>query len=293
MDIEEISPAQEQELGSMSIEQLEQRVATEEGAAPVEGQATGQAQAGGEAAGQTQNTAPEADAPPKWFTQYAENMKRELGSLRSLQGLSDKLPKLVEQQLNQRLQAMQQAQRNANLSPEDQEAQAQLQTQQDNFAKYVREQSRTEFQEAAKDYLPVLQELIEERKDSSYKNQTLSMIKEIIPEGADETWQKMWGDLAKDIDAGKEGAKERFDELSASPHATALAMIQVQRAQVQGQAQQVTTQRQNSARQAAQGPKSSAVQSSGKKSLAEMSPAEMQEFAEKDPAAFEAAIPEV
>lgn len=289
MEIEQITPEQEAQFGGMEMKDLETHVAQEEGAAPVEGQATGQAQSGGEATGQTQNTAPQENAEPAWFTKFKEDYRREQGSLRSLQGMSDKIPALIKQELAK----LQQAQRTANLSPEDQEAQAQLQTQQDALAKYVREQSRTEFQEAAKDYLPVLQELIEERKDSSYKNETLSMVKELIPEGADETWQKMWGDLAKDIEAGKPGAKERFDELSSNPHATAFAMVQVQRAQVQGQAQQVTAQRQNSARQAAQGPKSSAVQSNGKKSLAEMSPAEMQEFAEKDPAAFEAAIPEV
>lgn len=288
MEIEQATPEQQANLDSMSIEQLEGMVSQEEGAAPVQdGQATTQAK--GEAVGsETQTEAQKTDGPPKWFQEYAENMKRELGSFRSLASLKDQLPKLVQEQVNQRMAALQKAQNNANLSPEDQQAQAQLQTQQEALQNFVKEQAQAVFGEAAKDYLPLLSELQEQRQQTGLQNATFELTKDLIPEGGKEVWESVFEKVAKDIEAGVPGAVERFDRLSSNPSEIALAMIQAQRQQVQGQAQKVTQQRQQSAQQAAQGVKTGAVKAEGKKSVAEMSQSELDGLSIAE---LEAAIP--
>lgn len=290
MEIEVASPEMQAELDGMSVEQLEARVSQEEGSAPPpQGEATGQAQ------GEIKTEAkPQADAEPAWFTKYKEDNKRELGSLRSLQGLSDKLPALIEKQLSQKLAALQQAQNRANLSPEDQQAQDQLQTQQEALQRFVdaRADARAKAQldAIAGDYLPMLNELKEQKQQGALQDATFGLVKELIPEGAKEVWEQVFEQVAKDIEAGKPGSIERFDKLSSNPSEIALAMIQAQRGQVQQQAQQVTQKRQNMAQQAAQSVKSGAVKAEGKKSVAEMSQAELDQMSVAD---LEAALPAV
>lgn len=273
----------------MSIEQLEQHVAQEGVLEAPQGEATG-AEAtsnNGEATGTA--TEVKEEAPPAWFQKYSDNMKRELGSLRSLQGLGDKLPQMVEKQLEARLAKLAQAQQNANLSPEDQQAQVQLQTQQEALDKYVQDMADKRFQEAAKDYIPVLNELIEGRKNVELKNQTLGMVKDLIPEGASEIWEETFEQIAKDIEAEKPGALERYESMVSNPGNIALAMIQAQRSKVQSQVGQVEANRSNQARQAAQGPQSSVTKSQGKKAVAEMSQVELDKLSTAE---LEAGIPE-
>lgn len=288
MEIESVSEERQAELDSMPMDQLEQLVASEEGAAPAEpGQATAKPQ--GESVGsETKTEAPKADAEPAWFTKYKEDQKRELGSLRSLASLKDQLPSIIQKQVEQRLAALKSAEQNANLSPEDQQAQAQLQTQQEAWAKFVREQAKAEFGEVAKDYIPLLQELQEQKQQVSLQNNTFELVKEFIPENPREVWEKVFEGVAKDIEDGKPGAIERFDKLSNSPEAIALAMVQLQRGQVTQQANQVTKQRAEQGRQAAQGVRTSAVQAGGKKSVTEMSQAELDAMSVEE---LEAAIP--
>ena len=214
----------------------------------------------------------------------------------SLAGMRDKLPQMVQEQVEARLKALQTAQQNANLSPEDREAQAQLQAQQEQWSKFVDgradARAKAQLEALAGDYLPLLNELKEQKQQATLQNATLDLVKDVIPENGRDVWEKVFEGVAKDIEAGKPGSVERFERLSQNPAEIALAMISIQRAEVQGKAQQVTQTRQNLAQQAAQGVKTSAVQSSGKKSLAEMSPAELDAEYDKNPAAFEAAIPE-
>jgi hypothetical protein len=290
MEIEQASPEYQSELDSMSIADLEAKVSQEEGAAPpAQVEATAQTQ--GESVGSVeQKEAPNADAEPAWFTKYKEDNKRELGSLRSLASLRDQIPQIIQKEVNQRLASLQQAQTNANLSPEDQQAQAQLQAQQQEWAKFVREQAKAEFGEAAKDYIPLLQELQEQRQQQGLQNNTFELVKEFIPENPRDVWEKVFEGVAKDIEAGKPGAVERFDKLSNSPEAIALAMVQLQRGQVTQQANKVTQQRTDQARQAAQGVKTSAVQAGGKKAVTEMSQAELDSMSVEE---LEAAIPKL
>ena len=293
MEIEVATPEQQANLDSMTIEQLEAQVSQEEGAAPQQqGEATGQPQ--GEAVGQTTQTEqPKVDAEPAWFTKFKEDNKRELASYRSLMGMDQKIPRLIEAQVAQRLQALQQAQQTANLSPEDQQAQAQLQAQQQEWQRFVdaRADARTKAQidALAGEYGPILTELKEQRQQAQLQNATFDLVKDVIPENGREVWEKVFEGVAKDIEAGKPGAIERFDRLAANPAEIALEMIRTQRAEVQGKAQQVTQTRQNQAQQAAQGVRTSAVQSSGKKSVAEMSQAELDKLSVAE---LEAALPE-
>lgn len=289
MEIEQASPEYQAELDSLSVEQLEQRVSQEEGAAPLQqGEATAKNQ--GEAVGQAEQVeAPKADAEPVWFTKYKADQKRETESLRSLASMRDKLPQLIQEQVEKRLQALRTAQQNQNLSPEERENQAQLQAQQEQWEKFVREKAKAEFGEAAKEYLPLLQEIKEQRAQVALQNSTFDLVKDVIPENGREVWEKVFEGVAKDIEAGKPGAVERFERLSQNPAEIALAMISAQRAEVQGKAQQVTNQRQNQAQQAAQGVKTSASAVQGKKSVSEMSQAELDSLSVAD---LEAAIPE-
>lgn len=293
MEIEQATPEYQAELDSMSVEQLEQRVSQEEGAAPPpQGEATGQPQ-GEIQTQQAQKETPKEDGPPKWFQDYAENMKRELGSFRSLASLKDQLPKLVQQEAQRQLAALQQAQQNANLSPEDQQAQAQLQAQQKEWEKFVDTRSdaraKAQLEALAGDYLPLLNELKEQKQQERLQSSTFDLIKEIVPEGHKEAWEEVFEGVAKDIEAGKAGAIEKFDRLAANPSEIALEIIRLQRSKVQGQAQQVTQQRAQAGKQAAQSVKSTAVQAGGKKSITEMTQAELDAM---PIAELEAAIPE-
>jgi hypothetical protein len=282
------------QLDGMSVEQLEAHVAQEGALEAPQQTENGQAEATSQAAeatqGENQTTeTPKADEPPAWFKQYAENTKRELGSLRSLQSLADKLPKMVEQQLEKRLSALQQAQQNANLSPEDREAQAQLQTQQQQLARFVREQARAEFGEVGKDYIALLDQLKEQQQDQGHKNNALELVKEAIPENADKAWNDVFQKSYEDIVAGKPGAIERQERLEKDPAFVALAMIQAQRSKVQTQATQVTQNRATQAKAAAQGLTVTGSAKAAAKPVAEMSQAELDKM---DIAELEAAIPE-
>lgn len=295
MEIDQITPEQEAQFGAMDVAQLEAHVASEEGAAP-QAEATGQPQAA-EATQQTQ--APQEEAPPKWFQDYVskseQNLKRELGSLRSLQGMGDKLPQLVQQQITAQLAQIRQAQQTANLSPEDQQAQAQLQTQQDQLAKYIRDQSRQEFGEAAKTYIPVLDKLIEREQRENLETASFNLVEGLIPDKAaqKEAWDEVFKQSYEDLVANKPGSVETQQRLENDPAFLAIRLAQVQRGKVQAQSNQVIQQRTNAGRQAAQGPRNTGTAQGGKKSIADMTPAEMQAYADKDPAAFEAEIPEM
>lgn len=232
---------------------------------------------------------PKADEPPAWFKTFAENNKRELGSLRSLQSLGDKIPKLIEQQLEKRLAALQQAQQNANLSPEDREAQAQLQTQQEYWAKMAREQARVEFQELGGPYIELLNQLKEQKADLSHKESSLELVKDVIPEKADEAWNALFEQCEKDIRADKPGALERFSRLEKDPAYVAIELIKLQRSQVQTQAANVTNQRQNAAKQAAQSPSVTGSPKAASKPVNEMTEAELDKLSIAE---LEAALPE-
>lgn len=256
------------------------------------GNGTAEATATPETATQTQDTAtetPKADEPPAWFKQFAENNKRELGSLRSLQGLADKLPRLVEQQLEKRLAALQQAQQNANLSPEDRDAQAQLQTQQEQLDRYIEQKARGVFQEAGKGYIELLDQLQEQRQDLSHRQSALDLVKDVIPEKSDEAWNAVFEQSFKDIQAGKPGALERQERLEKDAAFVALTMIQHQRSQVQTQAANVTQQRASAAKQAAQSPTVTGSSKAGTKPVNEMTEAELDKLSIAE---LEAALPE-
>ena len=273
---------EQEQLDAMSIDELEKQVDLEEGAVG--------APEGGEVEPKATPVEPaKEEGPPKWFldaeAKRDENLKRELGSLRQLASLGDKLPKMVQAEVDRRIAAAQQQQ----LSPEDQQSQAQLQTQQEILKNYVRGESRAEFLEAAKDYLPILQQLQEQNQDFSHRNSVLDLVKEVIPEGADKTWNELFEQSYKDIVAGKPGAVERQDRLEKDPAYVALAMIQMNRGKVQTQAADVTNQVKNSARQAAQTVKPGGVPATGKKNVADMSKDELGKLSIDE---LEAAIPE-
>ncbi len=283
----------QEQLDAMPMDQLEALV-NSEGPAP-QGEATGTQQAQGESTGQAEPTEQKApvDETPAWFKAFDTNLKRELGSFRGLQGQFDKLPGMVQQQIQQQLAKLQQAQQNANLSPEDRDAQAQLQAQQDTWSKFVQdkadERAKAVFGESAKPYIDYLNKQMEREADNAFKSQTLDQIKEMIPEGAEQTWEELFKGVHDDIVAGKPGAIERFDRLANNKDATALAMIQLQRSKVSSQAQQVTQNRSNLAKQAAQSPKGAAVTSQGKRNVAEMDQSDLDKLSIAE---LEAAIPE-
>lgn len=266
---------EQEQLDAMSTEEL-QTLVDQEGA-------TEQVQTEQEAPEQVEQATsePPKDEIPAWYRKEQENLKRELGSLRSLQSLGDKLPKLIEEKLSAALSKLQQ-------NPQDTEAQAQLQAQQDQLAKYVREQARAEFGEAGKEYIKLLDELKEQKQDFSHRQSSLELVKDVIPEEADKAWNDVFEQSYKDIEAGKPGALERQERLEKDPAFVALAMIQAQRNKVSSQAQQVTDAKRATAKQAAQTIKPG-VPKAGVKSVAEMSEAELDSMSVAD---LEAAIPE-
>jgi hypothetical protein len=275
------------QLDNMSVEDLEQHVA-QEGAFEAPGTAeNGQAEA---TSGTAEATKPvestqKVEEPPKWFQEYAQNMKRELGSFRSQQGNYDKLQKKLEQTENY----LRQLQNQQNLSPEDRQAQAQLQTQQEQLAAFVRAQARAEFGEVGKDYIQFLDKLKEQQQDLSHRDTTLGLVREVMPEGAEDAWQEVFKQSLADIEAEKPGAIERQMRLEKDPAYVALAMIQAQRGKVQTQAAQVTQNRQAQAKQAAQGLSVMGSPKAGSKALNNMSDAELDKLSIAE---LEAGIPE-
>ncbi len=277
----------EDQLESMPMDQLEAHVA-QEGAI----EAPQSAESGSAEATSSPTATPEAatvpqspDEPPKWFQEYASNMKRELGSFRGLQSGYDK----VQKKLEQTEAYLRQLQNQQNLSPEDREAQTQLQTQQEQLARFVREQARAEFGEVGKDYIALLDQLKEQQQDQGHKSNALELVREAIPEKSDEAWNSVFEQSYKDIQAGKPGAIERQERLEKDAAYVALAMIQAQRSKVQTQATQVTQNRQTQAKAAAQGLTVTGSTKAGSKPLAEMSEAEMDKLSIAE---LEAGIPE-
>lgn len=277
----------QEQLDSMSVEQLEAQVA-QEGAfeAPQSGEnAGGEATSSGGEATQAQNEAPKQEEVPKYFREFSENMKRELGSYRGQQSNLDKMARRMEQLEN----ALRQAQNNQNLTPEDRETQAQLQTQQEQLARFVREQARAEFGEAGKEYITLLDQIKEQRQDEGHKSSSLDLVREAIPEGADKAWNSVFEQSYKDIMEGKPGALERQARLEKDPAYVALAMIQAQRSKVQTQASQVTQNRQAQAQKAAQSVTVTGAPKAGSKPLNEMSDAELDKLSIAE---LEAGLPE-
>jgi hypothetical protein len=293
MKIEQATPEQQANLDGMEIHELEALVASEEGAAPgVEGQATAQPQ--GESVGKTENEAPKADEPPKYFKDFAEQIKRELGSYRSLTSLKDQIPQMVQKEAQRQLAALKQAERNANLSPEDQEAQEQLQAQQEEWQKFVDERAdaraKAQLDALAGEYGPILTELKEQRADARLKDAVSSLVKDVVPDFNDEKFASLFEGLAEKIEAGDQAALQRFERLTTQPEYAALELIKAQRGKVQQQAEQVNSQRDKMARAAAQTPKGSVTNANqGKKSVAEMNQAELDKLSIAE---LEAALPE-
>ncbi len=282
----------QEQLDVMPIEQLETLVSeqghTEE--APVDGKQDTSTATTGESVGKSETetgSAPD-EAPPKWFVSAQENLKRELGSLRKNQSAMDKLPQMIERQIEQRLARLQQQQ---NLSPEDRQNQEQLQTQQEQLDAYISKKATEVFGKEGGQYIGLLNEMKEQRQDSNHRNAVMEMASQVLPESAqsEEAWNSIFEQSYKDIMANKPGALERQERLEKDPAFVAFSMVQAQRSRVQGQAQQVTQTRTDQARAASQGVKTATVSNAGKKPVSEMSQKELDGLSIAE---LEEAIPE-
>lgn len=197
---------------------------------------------------------------------FENNTKRELGSFRSLASLKDQLPALIQQQLR----AMQAAQTQQQLSPEDQQAQQNAKQQE----AYLRQMIQGVLGDVAKPQMELLNQLQEERSDSKYMSDVFGMVEGKIPD-AKNIWQDIWKENAEKIEAGDQSAIAWHERALKEPSLIAYEMLTRHSAKVQSKGQEFQAQRSQASSQAAQAVKQGGLKVSTKKALSDMSQDEL------------------
>ena len=279
------------ELDAMPIEDLEKLVDSEsstgeapEGSAPEKiVEKTEQAtEAKAEVEGKPEVKAKAEFDPEKFQAQLQEQLKRELGTYRK--GYSDlqKLPQLIQKQLQEQLQNLQRQSQIEGLTDEQRaQYQAGL-TQQQELEKLIEAKADSLLQSKYASEITALQELKSEReeqkKDDKYWGTVLDT--------AGEDWstlqphaEKIWAQVAKELNDTNQEVADRalakYDRLLSEPSFLVLEANRMQMKEAAGKAADFNGSRATAASKAAQKPSGNSATASSKKAVNEMSQSEL------------------
>lgn len=268
---------------SMSVEQLE-KVVPEQGAAPQDDKAAPVAE-NAERSTEVKAETP-AQAQAAFDAQKAhedllkrlENLQREQGRSRELQSRLDKLPTLIEQALAKR----QQQEALANMSDTDKALyQQQLQGRQQE-AQQLEQQLEAILSSKYGDKIALIEQFQAQQADNAKREEFMTSVVETAGEDYAKLkpeMDKIWADVTKGLsspdEATREAALARFDKLEASPAALVLEASRSYTKSATTQAQALNATRANAGKAASQSVASTATKVEGRKSLKEMTQAEL------------------
>lgn len=131
--------------------------------------------------------------------QQIENMNRELGQFRRAQSMLDKVPSMVEE----RLTKWQKAQQLNQLPPEERQAREQQEQQEKALREFTRKEAVEAFKEAAKGYLPVIEQWQRTQEQQAFYSEFRELAGEQAEE-LDEAAKSIFSRVEKDLDSGNE-----------------------------------------------------------------------------------------
>lgn len=273
-----VQEAQTTDYESMSVEELEKVVATENAAPAVE-----QAPAKPEVETPAPEAKPAETQPEFDARKEIENLRRELGRYRSMQSKVDGLEKTVEQRVQEalakRVQEQQRQSQLEQLTPEQREQYQAQQSYQEQLRKVASEEARKFVeQEYGSKYGPILQRLESEQQDAAFQSTIAEIAGEEYP-GLQTHIADIWKGIEKELGSAdpdvRDRALERFDAMQAQPARVVLEAKRIAEKQAAQQVKTFTDGRSQAAKAAAQTPAGSPAPAQSKKSVKEMSQAEL------------------